>query len=479
MVIIMKLLDKFIKYAIGNGIVLILGLISSPIITRIISPSEMGKYSMFTTVIGMLLSVVLLGIDQAFVRFYYEEEEGISKLLKRCIILPIIFSLIIFILMIPFYKEISLYIVGEESLIFIIILGVYMIVSVLNRFALLHIRMKQRVNLYSLINILLKLFYLILVGIIYICFKDNYNTVVLATVISMIIVTTIAVLSEKKVWFKIENKNYNLRTSYKEMIVYSLPFIFSTAITWIFQSIDRIMLKQFSNYKEIGIYSGAMTIIALLNAFQGAFTTFWVPVAYEKYNEFPEDKEFFERVNKIVVVIMLTIALLLISFKDLLAFLLGNQYRESIFVFPFLVFMPIMYTISETTVMGINFKRKTKSHIYISMIAALTNIIGNYLLVPIYGAKGAAISTGISYIIFFIIRTKLSMRYYYVNYNLKKFLISSLLLYIFAIYSSFNSFNLIILMMSILFEGIIILLYKEIIIDGIRYIVKIFKEKFN
>lgn len=57
----------------------------------------------------------------------------------------------------------------------------------------------------------------------------------------------------------------------------------------------------------------------------------------------------------------------------------------------------------------------------IAAVSAIANFFGNMWLVPIYGAKGAACSTGLSYIIFFSIRTFVSIRLYSVKYYLKKF----------------------------------------------------------
>ena len=147
------------------------------------------------------------------------------------------------------------------------------------------------------------------------------------------------------------------------------------AITWIFQSIDRISLQIFSDYSQIGLYGGAMSIISILNTVQGAFTTFWVPVAYDKYHSNPEDRKFFSNISEIVAFFMLILAIGLIAAKDLLIIILGKEYNGAQFVFPFLVFMPIMYTISETTVLGINFKKKTKYHIYIAVASAITTEI--------------------------------------------------------------------------------------------------------
>lgn len=44
--------------------------------------------------------------------------------------------------------------------------------------------------------------------------------------------------------------------------------------------------------------------------------------------------------------------------------------------------MPLMYTLSETTVIGINFQKKPKWHSIIAVVSWVTNIIGNFYLVP-------------------------------------------------------------------------------------------------
>lgn len=466
----MSLYKKFIQFAMGNGIVLIIGFISSPIITRIISPEEMGKFSMFNTITNLLLLIVLLGIDQSYVRYYYEEnEKNRGKLLINCVRIPLSITLLLGVIILIFYKPISEYIIEEQSLLISALIVIHIVGSIFSRFSLLQIRMKQRAKLYSFLNVFMKIVYLILVGVLFIQYRNNYMTLILATVISNIIMTSVAITLERKEWFNI-SKATVLRTKSKELIKYGAPFIFSMAVTWIFQSIDRVAIKEFCGYSELGLYSGAMNIIALLNACQGAFTTFWVPVAYERYSSNPNDKEFFTKVNKIVTFFMLVIAIGLITVKDIVVLLLGNEYRQAMFIFPYLVFMPIMYTISETTVLGINFKKKTKCHIYIAVIAAIFNIIGNIILVPKYGAIGASVSTGLAYIVFFIARTILSNKYYKVNYNLTRFTIATISTYILATYSSFYRFNNIIVILSLVSMIIICILYKDILKEILNFV---------
>lgn len=466
------LFKKFIEFAIGNGIVLLLGFISSPIITRIISPEELGKSSMFTTFTSLMIVIVMMGIDQAYIRYYYDEDEEVrGGLLGKSLGITIGLNLIVTLGLILFYKQVSYFIVDNTSFFLVILILIHTIFSIIGNFAMIHVRMKQKGKLYSLLNVINKASYLIFVGLLFVVFKDNYLTIIIATILANIMKMIWAIYSEKNDWRSIGNIN-NIKTTTKDLITYGMPFIFSMAITWIFQSVDKVSLRIFSSYEEIGLYTGAMTIIALLNNFQGAFTTFWTPVAYEKYYSNPEDTSFFSNINQIVSAVMLLISIGLIATKDIVIGLLGKDYQGAQFIFPFLVLMPIMYTISETTVLGINFKKKTKYHIYIASFSAIFNIIGNLLLVPKLGAKGAAISTGLAYVVFFLSRTYYAGKFYKIKFYMGRFWVCAISVYILAAYSSIYKFNYVILFLSALSTILVIFMYRKIILDLISSILK-------
>ena len=460
-----NLIKKFIEFALGNGIVLLLGFISSPIITRIISPSEFGKFSMFNTITNLLLLILMLGLDQAYIRFFYEESlEARKKLLKVCFEIPLTVNIIVSIILVIFFKLISKFIIGEYSIIIVIMIIIQNTFNIIGRFTLLILRVKQNGKMFSLIQVITKSIYIASVLILFKFFGNNYKTLIYSIVISNVISVIIALILEKEEWIKHDLK-IKMNISKKELLKYGIPLVFSMAITWIFQSIDKIFISIFNGYVELGLYSSAFSIIALLNAFQGTFTTFWIPIANQRYQENKKNKNFFSKVNAIISLIMIIIAILIITFKDILILLLGEKYRNSSFIFPFMVFMPVMYTISETTVLGINFMKKTQYHIIIAIVVAGANVLGNFLLVPILAAKGAAISTGISYIIFFSIRTFISKRVYNVNYNLKQIYICLSVLGCLATYASFKNSDVNLIILG--FASIIITLfvYRFVLIE--------------
>ena len=147
--------------------------------------------------------------------------------------------------------------------------------------------------------------------------------------------------------------------------------------------------------------------------------------------------------------------------KDIFAIVLGEKYREASYLLPFLIFNPIMYTVSETTVLGLYFMKKTKAQMIPPIVACISNMAGNVILVPAIGIKGAAISTGISYIIFFTVRTFLGQKYYDMELNLKNYYFVTLFVLLYAFYNTFVKFNFFTIIGYFMCIFILIFLYRK------------------
>lgn len=415
-----KILNKFIQFSFGQVIVFFLGIITTPIITRLYLPAEMGKYSYFESFSSLMYTILILGLDQSFICYFYtEKEEAQIKLFYKVVIPPILLAIIIGCLFFPFRNVFSFYLVGEGNGIYFIFFLLQVISSILLRFVTSLTRMQQNTLLFSVLLSGQKIVYLMLAILFSLYDTNTYFNLIKAFLFSNIIVILIGNIFTIK---KYSQNSQKVKTTYKDLFVFGVPFVFSNALTWVFQSMDKIAIKGFCNYKEVGIYAGAVSIVNLITVFQTSFTTFWIPIAYEHYEKEPENTQFFIRVNEMVSYAMIALATGIVMCRDIIISFLGREYQTAVGVFPFLLLMPIMYTVSETTSLGINFKKKSVFHIYISLLVSVANIIGNLCLVPAMGAKGAAISTGCSYVLFWAFRSLFSYRVYKIKYNLKQFI---------------------------------------------------------
>ena len=455
----------------GTAINMLIGLVYTPIITRLVDPTEYGQLSIFNMYAGIAEMVLCLGLDQALVRYYYETNEPDKKraLFLKCILIPVILTLFcsaVFILLVS-----SGILKFEFNTYISVWLCLCVLVQIINRFKFLLLRLEYKSKQYSLIRILHKLLYLVLVVILAVTIRKEYlSLLVISTVAALAVCTMIGIRAQSEAWAFKRKDISSCPVQTQELIKYALPFIISMGVTQLFQAIDKIALNTYRSYAEVGVYSSAMTLVLIFNIIQVTFNALWGPMQVEHYTNHPEDHSLYQKANQIITVIMFFIGLSLILVKDLFAFILGSKYREAAFILPFLVFNPIMYTISETTVGGLVFKKKSNMQVVVAAGACITNFIGNTLLVPSMGCQGAAISTGLSYIVFFSLRTIMSNKYYYTDFKLKKFYILTGATCLYAWYATFHRFDIVLLLGYLACITLLILLYNTTIQWGISYL---------
>ncbi len=469
--------QSFLKHftIIGGGTVInmLLGLLTEPIITRLVDPTDNGKYSIFNMYSSIAVMVLCIGLDQALVRYYYEKDTDDYKrsLLSKCVLIPIICCLAVS--GIVMFLSLSGIVKFKFDPLIMGILCIFTLFQLIYRFSLLLVRLEYKSKLYSLLNIIHKLMYLGAVFPLIFLFKhDHVMALVISTTIASFVCLFTSVTANKKLWRLSKKGEDSCQTTKKELMRYGYPYILSMGLATLFSAIDKISLDIYRTDSEVGVYTSAMTLVNVFAIIQTTFNTLWQPMSVEHYTKDPEDKTFYQKGNQLITIVMFFIGLSLILFKDIFVYLLGSKYREAAMILPFLCFNPIMYTISETTVNGLVFKKKSMMQIVVSAGACATNIIGNIILVPRLGCKGAAISTGISYIVFFTLRTVLSNRYFYVDFKLGRFYILTFAAVLFSFYNTFFKFGILTVVGYVACVALLVVLYFDSVKWGLSYLSK-------
>lgn len=475
-----NVLRQFATIGLGTLINMILGLISTPIVTRIVDPEVFGELSIFTTYQGIAVMVLCLGLDQALVRYYYIHDDFKYKraLLMKCIMLPVIITIIT--MLVVSFLSLSGVVIFEFSPLIMILLCICVFIQLLYRFSLLLVRLERKTTLFSGLQVIQKIVYIIITITFCILLKKHYIFILTCGVtIAAMVALIVSIVSQKSIWsFTLSNKN-ECEFSMEELLKYSMPFIISLGIQTLFQAIDKISLNTYCTYTEVGIYSSTLSIVSIFAIIQTSFNALWGPMAIEHYAKHPDDTEFHKNANQYITVVMFFFGVSLIACKDLFALMLGEKYRQAASILPFLIFNPIMYTISETTVVGLNFKKKSSLQIIIALTACITNIVGNALLVPALGPQGAAISTGCSYIVFYYMRTLLGSKYYKVNFELPKFTILTIVASVYCFYNTFYSFSIFSIIGAVVCYVVLFVLYYNEVIFCIKSCINSVKRMLN
>ncbi|WP_448379196.1 oligosaccharide flippase family protein [Fervidobacterium sp.] len=411
-------LKSFVSFSIGIWIRAIISFISTPIITYLIVPEEFGRATMYSLVYSIVLEVSKLGLDESYLRYYHEKNNKNAVFINTQIP-ALILSTAISVIFLILERQISVLLYGSYYKGISILFMLSLITAVLQRFNELSVRMQKRGILFSAVQVTNSIGNVLgTISYAYFINSDFYAVIVgqISGNVASLILGHIRDRSSRKL--------AKLRLNeVKEYLAYGLPFLPALLVYWFFTAVDRISLRQYTNFEEIGLYSAAFKIVSVMNLIQNGFTSYWIPLAYERYEKDSENKEFFRKANLAVSFVLFSFGMLVLSVKDIMFLILAKTYREASYIAPFLILAPVLDTLSHTTKLGINFKKKTYWHLVVASISALANYIGNTLLVPVLGAKGAAISTGLSYILYFMARTLIAERLYPVGFKLNKILL--------------------------------------------------------
>ena len=244
----------------------------------------------------------------------------------------------------------------------------------------------------------------------------------------------IAILIEHKFWF---SKFRITSVGIREVLLYSVPLVAAHFLSTLFDGIDKYCLKQFSTFYELGLYSVSFKIIAALRLVQSGFSMYWTPAAFEHYEKHRDDTSLYETVFENLLLFLISVSLLLIIFKDIIVLILSRQYSASAHIMPFLVFLPVMYTITEVSNLGIYFKKKMMYETYTFIILDVVAVGLNFVFLAKFGAKGAAMVISIVYLCYFYVRTFFSIRLYPMKFKLVKASIYFLILWAVAFVNTF------------------------------------------
>ena len=106
-----SLINKFLSFSIGGYVNTLIGLITVPIITRMLSPEQYGVSSLINMITEIMVILCCLGMDQGFVRFFYEEkEENRGDLLYNSLYYCFFISPIVFIVIFLLKKNLAIFI---------------------------------------------------------------------------------------------------------------------------------------------------------------------------------------------------------------------------------------------------------------------------------------------------------------------------------------------------------------------------------
>ncbi|CAI1664611.1 Polysaccharide biosynthesis protein [Serratia fonticola] len=363
---------------------------------------------MLNIAISFCTLLFCLGLDQSYVREYHNEPSK-GRLLKSVICPGLIVLSVSCLFLIIFKIDLSKLLFDEESFNISILTILILFLCFISRFLALILRMQERGIAYSFSQLTPKLMVLIVIGICYFSFKEHtFMQLVIANFVGYFVVILTLLWSTRLDCYNAIKSNLDYK-KIKPMLSFGYPLILGGLAFWGLTAIDRVFIRAFSGFDQLAIFSVAVSLAGAASILQSVFSTIWTPIVYKL--EHTEDGGL-SVVNKvsnymlIAVVVIFCLGGLLSWITD---YFLPSSYLGVKYLLISCLGYPLLFTLSEATVVGIGISRKTGYSMLASLIAFVVNVVGNYLIVPKFGAAGAAVSTSFSFWIFLVVRTEFSI----------------------------------------------------------------------
>ncbi|MEJ2721143.1 MAG: flippase [bacterium] len=187
----------------------------------------------------------------------------------------------------------------------------------------------------------------------------------------------------------------------RSVLSFSWPLAL-TGFTYLFVSrTDKVMLGYFLSSEAVGIYTPAVVIANMLDFVNNAFKYRFLPTVSEYFsrNDMGGLLPVFRSTSKWSFLVIYPIFLfILVIAREILTALYGSEYAGGYMALTVLSLGIAANVFAGTSANMLVAGGHTKLNLACEIIAAVTNVILNVLLIPLYGIVGAAIATGLSFL---------------------------------------------------------------------------------
>ncbi len=216
---------------------------------------------------------------------------------------------------------------------------------------------------------------------------------------------------------QIELKEINIR--FRKIFRHLKPaihvFVLNLIIS-LYVHLNTIMVGFIKNEEEVGFFTGGTKLPHIAVMLIGSISTVLLPRSSHLLHTGETEK--FNTLIKRSLQLIITLAYpimvgLMVLATPLIIIFCGNDFEPSIPIL--LINAPVVFLISVTTLTGLQILYpigKVNLVIYCTLGGAIANLCINFLLVPSYGAIGAAISTTITEIIVFFAQLRVGRKYF-------------------------------------------------------------------
>jgi len=392
------------------------------ILARTVSQEEIGQFFFVLSVVGIISLFSDLGLGSSaivrFVPFYAGQEKFnyVKKVLKISVSAGTIFSTMCAIFLILFAGNIANFFNKPYLMPLFQIMASYFLIINFYSLAINFLQGRKLMKFVSYMQSIQEIFKVILTVIFLFFFGFTAHSIAFGFILSFLFAAFFGwfwTLREYKSLPK-TNEIAKFIPLLKQMVLFGLTMVLISSMGIINSYTDRIMLGYFFPGTEsdmmIGIYTMAIAFSSVISIFVGAIASIFYPVITELWakKNMKEMQKTTTTVIRWILISSIPMLLVMLIFPiQILTIVYGENYAEgwlvliiaSIYIFISFLSLPTQYILAAMNRLDVTQK--------IIAVGAITNVVLNFIFIPLYGINGAAFTTLVATIImtFLFLRT--------------------------------------------------------------------------
>lgn len=382
---------------------------------NILTPIDYGALALILAAETFAKVISRWGLDGAFMRFYYEREEGQARCRMTstivCFMLIANGTLVTAALLGSSWLAARLSL-GESYLTALRLMFVNIGLMAFTFVPLHAMRMRQQAATYSAFTFARSVGQIVLRIVLVIGLGFGVTGMYLTDLI-----LTVGLLLFMWPWFRsLLAWNFSF-DELRQSLRFGLPRLPAGLASQALDSSPKIMLGRHFPDSLVGVYQNGTTLGTGVAFFRTAFETAWAPFYYETSRK-PDAKLVFSKMATYgVAVLVLLVAGTAAVAREVILLVLQPDYLDALPVVPMIGVAMGLQGIYQLTSIGLNLTSRTEFYSVSTIAAALVGIGAGVWLIPGFGVAGAAFTVLIAYFVQVAVAFVLSQRCYPVPYE--------------------------------------------------------------
>src|SRR3954471_21463254 len=365
-----------------------------PLYTRYLTPADYGAAEVLFAAVVLVSIVVRLGLIEAILRFYYQEDENPAEVVASSFAGLFWLATLGALLLLPFAEPLSEAVLNRSApgLARIAIGGLW--VLTMWEFMLTLFRLEERARAFFVTTILNVLASIGLTVVLVVGLDEGARGLLIGSYAAgAAFVLVLIALQQRRLSLRFD------RGLMRRLFDFGLPTMPAEVSLYLLNFVDRLIIVRSLGLAEAGLYSLAVKFAQAVNVLVRGFQLAWPPLAYSIRDDDEARRVYATIVTLFVAACAWVVAGMWLFSRWIVRALAAPQFFDSYEAIGLIATAVTLYALYLVLVVILGRTGRTEFNLPAAIAALVANVILNLLLVPPLGIVGAGLALVVSYVV--------------------------------------------------------------------------------